>query len=234
MMKRKTLLLACLAMVMAACTTAAPDTTGGATDTTAAGGTETTAPVAPRHRCGWHRDDHRRRSSGRDPGRCAGARHSDLRGQRRRPRVWLCRRRRQLLRIRHRLLQGGCRRGPRRSGGGGISSADHRAAVHRPPIGRGRRAHPKHDAHRRARRRAHIDLPHHHLLRRPGDDGAGRQRVRSHRRHDRHRHLHAVGDHNRGEPGGPDGRHCIRADHLRGERADPGGLHRRPVRRLDF
>jgi general L-amino acid transport system substrate-binding protein len=43
MMKRKTMLLACLAVVMAACTTAAPDTTGGATDTTAAGGTDTTA-----------------------------------------------------------------------------------------------------------------------------------------------------------------------------------------------
>ncbi|HEX2369455.1 MAG TPA: transporter substrate-binding domain-containing protein, partial [Acidimicrobiia bacterium] len=42
-MKRKTMLLACLGVVMAACTTAAPDTTGGATETTAAGGTETTA-----------------------------------------------------------------------------------------------------------------------------------------------------------------------------------------------
>ena len=97
MMERRMLLLACFAVVMAACTAAAPDTTGGATDTTAAGGTGTTvAGGTGTTVAGDTGTDRRRCASRRDAGRRAGARHPDLRGQRRRARIRICRRRWQL------------------------------------------------------------------------------------------------------------------------------------------
>jgi hypothetical protein len=140
------------------------------------------------------------RRRGQHPARSAGSRDAQLRRQRRRAGVRVHDRGRRVRGLRHRLLPGrggGRARGP---GRGRVPAADGRAALHGAPGARDRRAHPQHDVYGVARRHRGCALPVHDVLRRTGDDGAGRLRLRLARGHGGRDDLRPLGDDDRAQP----------------------------------
>ncbi len=192
----------------------------------------TTAPTTKKRQRGGVRQ--RRADQRRHPRRGHRPRHAELRRQQLGAGVRLRDGRRHLRRLRHRLLQGDRRRGPRRSRGRRVHPAHARAALPVPRQRRDRRAGPQHHLDVHPGRGRGRRLRDHDVLRRPGDDGPGRLGRHVHRRAGG---LHDLPDRrhdDRAEPGRPHGRHRAHAADLRGERAGPGGVPGRAVRRLDL
>ena len=174
------------------------------------------------------------RDQRRHPRRGHRPRHAELRRQQLGAGLRLRDGRRHLRRLRHRLLQGDRRRGPRRSRGRRVRPAHARAALPVPRQRRDRRAGPQHHLDVHPGRGRGRRLRDHDVLRRPGDDGPGRLGRHVHRRAGG---LHDLPDRrhdDRAEPGRPHGRHPAHAADLRGERSGPGGVPGRAVRRLDL
>ena len=115
------------------------------------------------------------------------------------------------------------------------TALDAETALHRPPGRRHRRPDPQHHLHGQPRRRRGRPLPDHDVLRRPGDDGAGRLGLYVDRRHGRHDDLRAVGNDDRAQPRHGRGRrgHHVHPADLHRARPDPGGVLRGPVPGLD-
>ena len=161
-------------------------------------------------------------------------RQPELRRQRRPRRLQPARRQGQLDRPRRRLLQGDRRGGPRRRHQGQVRADHGEGALHRPAVGRDRRADPQHHLDHRTRQLARPHLRRRQLLRRPGLHGerlAGRQDGQGAQR--RHR-LRADRHHHRAQPrrllqGQQDD---LQAGRVREARRDLAGLSGRSLRRL--